>query len=185
FLVAPMGLAALAGVLHQYPYGASRVMAFAAAAALLLTAVGLGRVFALLRCPRSFWGVWPATLVPRGLCFPVGHAGSRMIEPWERADSDRATALVRDRCRSGEWVVGTLWEHAYYFHGGEGNYRPLLAEPTAPPYPLAFVKCRPAEDGQRMWLLASGRKVEEQAAWIDELGPAGAWVIRESYSFVR
>src|SRR5206468_40150 len=41
FLIAPIGLAALAALLGQYPYGASRVMVFAAPATLLLTALGL------------------------------------------------------------------------------------------------------------------------------------------------
>src|SRR5262249_44122101 len=89
FLVVPVVLPGLAALAGQYPFGATRVMAFAAPAALLLVAAGLPAAFAWLKPTR----LGPA-LLAGVLLVPVAQAGYRVVCPWTRAESDRAAAFV-------------------------------------------------------------------------------------------
>jgi hypothetical protein len=101
-----------------------------------------------------------------------------------RIDSARASAFVRDRCREGDAVIGTLWEHAYYFRRWTDGYQPLLREPTAPETPAAFGESRPAS-AKRLWLLATGKTACEREEYLQKVQGSGPWIVRQRHPFVR
>src|SRR5262249_45110525 len=77
FLTAPVALAAVAGLLCQYPFGAFRVMVFAAPAGWLLLGAGLPATF---RGPSRFGGVGRGGPGRAGF-FPLGPAGGVCSPP--------------------------------------------------------------------------------------------------------
>ncbi len=171
-LLLPVALAGVAGLLGQYPFRASRVMAFAAPAALLLTAAGLPPTWAWLR--RHGRAV-PLALAVLAL-LPVAHSTYRAVQPWDRADAASAAALVRARCRPGEAVVGTFWEHEYYFRDRLAAFRFLHPEPTDPPPPAG-----PGPE-KRVWLLAAGKTADERRHAFQDLRGDG-WALMERFEF--
>jgi hypothetical protein len=178
FCVWPVALAALAGLLGQYPFGATRVMVFAAPAALLLVAAGLPAVFA--RLGRFGW-VGRAALA--GVClFPAGQALYRVACPWDRFDSARAAAFVHARYRPGDLVAGTSWEHGYYFRDRKALYRSLIPTPCDPPAPSATV---PARKDARLWLVAAGNTDSERQGFLDEVQKEKHWFPLARYDFER
>src|SRR5262249_4743226 len=121
FLVAPVALAGLAGLARQYPFGAFRVMVYAAPASLLLMGAGLPCTW---RWVRRFGRLGPIGLV--GLVFfPVGQAGYRLVHPWTRADAAGAHAFVRRHIQPYEMVLGNSWEDLYYFRDGQIPYQTI------------------------------------------------------------
>jgi hypothetical protein len=149
FLLAPIGLAALAALLGQYPLGATRVMVFAAPAVLLLTASGLPPTLDWL----SRWGrAAPVCLIGLTL-FPLGQAVYRVAWPWDRADADHAAAYVVAHRQPGEVVLGTNWEHDYYFRSLGAEYRAADRSP-------------PRDVSGRVWLLATGKTEERRHGWL-------------------
>jgi hypothetical protein len=211
FLLAPLTLAVLAAMLGQYPYGASRVMVFATPAILLLMAAGFPEILAWLlkqtgRCGpenqepriegrgeysvlstqygfRSLFSIFCSAFIVLAILFPVSQAAYRVVCPWIRADSARASALVRDRYQVGDRVVGTMWEHAYYCRKLNA-YHPLIRETTAPPTPVAFSQSQP-QRGKRLWLLAAGKTLQQQAGYLREVQSAGTWIVKERHPFMR
>ena len=185
YLLLPLGLTALAWLVQQYPFGASRVDVFAAPALLLLVAAGLPPTFAWLR-PRA----WAAAVVIGGLLlFPVLQAGYRAAVPWKRLDSATPAAFVLAHRQASEPVVGTLWEHTYYFHRLGPLYRVLYPQPTEPPVPPATASAGlpPGLDGRAarvtsVWIVA-WRPAEQHADLLRELPPTGGWAVAERYVF--
>jgi uncharacterized membrane protein len=165
FLLGPLALAGLAALLGQYPLGATRVMAFAAPALLLLIAHGLPPTLSWL---RRFGRLGPA-VVAAVVFFPVSQAAYRVVCPWERAASDRAADYVATHRESGEQVLGTKWEHDYYFRGLAADYQPLD-------------RCK--EGGAaHIWLMAAGKTEAARNAWLEELPGTGAWHIIDRQEF--
>jgi hypothetical protein len=143
-------------------------MAFAGPAVLLLVAAGLPVSLAWLR-QRARWGC----LVLAGLAlFPAAQAVYRVASPWPRFDSARAADLVRARCRPGDAVVGTAWEHEYYFRDRREAFRYLHLAPKDPP----VAGTAREEWPHRLWLLAAGKTAEERRGYVEELEARG-WVI--------
>jgi hypothetical protein len=169
FLVWPIVLAGAAGLLGQYPFGATRVMAFAAPAAVLLLAAGLPPALAQLRR----LGLWAPALLAAITLFPVLQAAYRVCCPWPRADAARAAAFVREHWRPGDIVLGTAWEHSYYFRDWGGDYQLAAHGSEVPP------ACA------RLWLLAGGKTTERQGALLRKAGPVGVWRVVEQKTFVR
>jgi hypothetical protein len=167
FLVAPLALAAMAALLGHYPIGATRTMVFVAPAALLLIARGLPPTFVwLMRFGR------PGPVVLAGLAlFPVAQAGYRVCCPWERADSAQAAALVQQRRQPAEIVLGTNWEHDYYFRSLGAGYQAVSTLGRKSRLP------------DQVWLVAAGKNAEKRTAWLSSLGPPGTWRVLEQQEF--
>jgi len=137
-LLLPTALAAFAWLLGQYPLGPSRVMVFAAPACLLLIAMGLPDAFAWLNdYPRWRLGLAMRLAVIVLIAYPVLQAGYRVVVPWKRTDSATPAAFVLQHRAEDEPVVGTMWEHQYYFRDLGGDYRTLAKESAEPRTPSA------------------------------------------------
>jgi hypothetical protein len=155
FLLLPLAMTALAWLLGQYPFGATRVMVFAAPAVLLLTAAGLPGLFAWLG-QRTRLGSWGLAAL---LLFPAGQAAYRLVVPWPRLDSELPAAFVLRHRQADEPVLGTLWEHTYYFRELGPLYRQLSPPPNYPPtLPPTFdlQSMKVDDDGHhvtRLWLV--------------------------------
>jgi hypothetical protein len=191
FLVLPLALTGAAGLLGQYPFGATRVMAFAVPVTTLLIAAGLPPTFAWLR-RRGRLG--PALLAGIVL-FPAAQAAYRVWDPWPRSDSARAAAWVRAQLGPGDRVVGTSWEHSYYLRDLGGNYRLLDMQPPGPvALASAFGRDTPEPGGpwppqetagSRVWVLVGGKTPDEHQAILEKLTLPGAWGVREQHPFAR
>jgi hypothetical protein len=167
FLLAPLVLAATAALLGRYPIGATRVMVFVAPAALLLIARGLP--------PTLVWLMrfgWPGPAVLAGLAlFPMVQAAYRVGCPWERAGSAQAAALVQQRRQPRELVLGTNWEHDYYFRRLGAGYQAVST--------LGRMSHLP----DQVWLVAAGKSGDQRDAWLSSLGPPGTWRVLEQHEF--
>jgi hypothetical protein len=175
-LVLPLVLATLAALLGQYPLGATRVMVFAAPAVLLLVAAGLSPCLAWLH-GRARW--CPLLLIGL-LLFPAGQAAYRVGWPWPRFDSARAAAYVRANSRPGEAVVGTVWEHQYYFRDRPQDFRYLHSMAGDPP----SLTGAPGRSPSQLWLLAAGKTAAERRGYLDDLRASG-WFVRREQQFER
>jgi hypothetical protein len=165
FLAAPVALAAVAGLLCQYPFGAFRVLVFAAPACWIFTGAGVPAGFLALR-RLGRWG--PAALAVL-IFFPVALAGYRALVPWKRADTGPAAAYVRARIRPEEPLVGNAWEDAYYFRDGRVRY--LLSETLGP------LPC------ERLWVLVTTDDAEARRAILKKVQVRGPWRVLEMKSF--
>jgi hypothetical protein len=168
FLLWPLALAALAALLGQYPLGATRVCVFTAPAALLLVASGLPVTFSWLRSagPRLATQGLGYALVVLCLC-PVAYAAYRVGWPWLRADSAGAAAFVRAHRRPGEGVIGTIWEHDYYFRDQPARYCPLQPGPGE----------ERGRERDRVWLLSTGHTPQERQGLLKEFRAKGGWAV--------
>jgi hypothetical protein len=167
-LLSPIGLALAAALLHRYPYGAFRTMVFTAPAALLLMAEGLPSLFARLRR----WGRW-APLVPAAVVgVPAAAALFHVVKPWPLPDARSASAYVQAHRGADDPVVGTVWEHEYYFRDLPSCYYEL-GKRVPPPGP-----------GQA-WLLASGNDPNIRGWFRDQLLATGPWQVAEQVEFQR
>jgi hypothetical protein len=166
-LTTPILLAAAAGVLHQYPYGGVRVMAFAAPACWLLIGAGLPTTFHGMR--RFRW-IGPAVVVGL-IAFPVAQAGYRVLSPWKRAETGPASAFILDRIQPGEIVIGNAWEDEYYFRGGRANYRRFDDVGSIP--------------GDSIWVIATSADPAQRHEILKAVQASEEWEILQSRSFDR
>jgi hypothetical protein len=176
-LLAPLGLTALAWLARQYPFGAARVMAFAVPGALLLVAAGIPPVLA-------WWGRrsrYVSVGVALFLLVPLAQAGYRLVVPWKRLDSASPAAFVLSRRQASEPVLGTLWEHAYYFRRLGPLYRVLDPQPTEPPNPPPDLEEELATVTS-FWVVA-WRENEEQESYAGRFHPQERWSLAERYWF--
>ncbi len=182
YLLLPVALTALAWLVGQYPFGATRVMVFAAPAALLLIAAGLPALFAWLKRQARFA---PLVLVVL-LVFPALQTAYRVIVPWARLDSAQPAAYVLAHRQADEPVLGTLWEHTYYFRNLGPLYRQIEPPPNYPPTPPPTFECHAdGEDSHhlnRLWLVALKSDTEIQAA-LHRIPPCGGWDVVDRYDF--
>jgi hypothetical protein len=184
FLVLPLAMTAGAWLAGQYPFGATRVMVFAAPAALLLVAAGLPAVFAWLGRHSC---VAPL-LLAGGLLFPVAQAAYRVVHPWRRLDSAQPAGFVLGHRQADEPVLGTLWEHTYYFRDLGPLYRQLNPPRRYPPSLPPTFDCasgRVDEEGRRvtrLWVV--GLRGDVERPWtLEKIPPRGAWEVMETFSF--
>jgi hypothetical protein len=218
FLLLPLGLTGLAWLAHQYPFGAQRVVVFAAPAALLLIAAGLPPTFRWLSGrawpvavpldttraeltptrsasegrPRWRFGLVYALAVSSiagMVLFPVLQAGYRVAVPWKRLDSATPAAFVLRQRQAAEPVLGTLWEHAYYFRGLGPMHRALQLNPTDPPSlpPTSPVGMPCDADGRpravtSLWLVC-WKPAEKHDGLLSVLPSAEGWSVAERYPF--
>ncbi|MCI0462033.1 MAG: hypothetical protein L0Z62_34205 [Gemmataceae bacterium] len=186
FLLAPIGLAALAWLAGQYPLGAARVMVYAAPGALLLVAAGVQPVFDWLRRGETL-ARFALPALAGLLLIPVAQAAYRVVVPWARLEAAEPSALVLQRRQANEPVVGLRWEHAYYCRRLGPLYRALNRQPTEPPtLPPASPEGLPRGSGPdavtRVWVV--GEKDEgAQQSYLNSLGPPGAWRVTAKYEF--
>lgn len=106
-ILAPVGLALVAALLHKYPFGGSRLEAFAAPCLCLLVAEGAAKL--ARRGPIATFLVVALLLMPAGL------TAVRAVAPWPRAACDRASEHVLAYYRPGDRILENHWEYDYYF----------------------------------------------------------------------
>lgn len=184
YLLLPLAFTAVAWLVGQYPFGATRVMVFAAPAALLLIAAGLPALFAWLRRQARF-----APLALAGpLLFPALQAGYRVLVPWARLDSAQPAAFVLAHRQADEPVLGTLWEHAYYFRDLGSLYRQIEPPPNYPPTPPPTFDCRTglvdnaAVHVNRLWVMTL-RNHDEIRAALGRIPQCESWHVAGRYEF--
>ncbi len=185
FLLLPLGLNALAWLAGQYPFGAARVVVYAAPGALLLVAAGIPSSLAWWARRSRALAVAVASLA----VIPVGQAAYRVVVPWVRLDSATPAAFVLSRRGPSEPVVGTLWEHAYYFHRLGPLFRALDQQPTVPPTPppTSPAGLPRGADGRPaavtgFWLVA-WKGNEERESYAGRFQPRGSWSVAGRYWF--
>ena len=156
----PVALAMLAALLHRYPYGGYRVMAFAVPAVLLLAASAVPPVLAWL-------GAWHRLAAGGFVCFllmPAAVAVQRMIWVWPVADNAGVAAFVEARRQANESVIGNDWTQMYYFRQLSGAFH-LATEPVR------------LDD--RVWVVFTGT-LPAEAVWggVLRTAPPGWRVVR-------
>jgi hypothetical protein len=176
FLVFPVMLTCVAALLKQYPIGATRVMVFAAPAVLFLIGAGLPVAFENVRRLGSV----PVLVLAILVLFPVGQSVYRIVWPWERVSSSAAAAFVKARRSPHEMVVGTLWEHDYYFRELESEY--CFLDANTHPWMGHGTAKKPVLP-RRLWLLAAGKTRDERLGFLAELQASGAWQVRSETAF--
>jgi hypothetical protein len=118
-LALPPALALAASLLHRYPYGGARVLAYAAPALVLLVAAAMPPVWD--------WLARRHRLAPAALALlflpPLVAAGTSVVRPWARPDAAGAAAYVLAHRRPTDRVTGNNWTHEYYFRGLGAAFR--------------------------------------------------------------
>jgi hypothetical protein len=184
FLLLPLGMTAFAWLAGQYPFGATRVMVFSAPAALYLIAAGLPAMFAWLVRHIRFASVLLAVV----LLVPAGQAAYRIAVPWLRLDSAEPAAFVLRHRRADEPVLGTLWEHTYYFHNLGPLYRQLRPPKNYPPTLPELFDCQTGhvdDEGRHvtgLWVVGLPGEVERPDT-VQGIPPAGSWAVVERFVF--
>jgi len=184
FLTAPLALNVVAWLLGRYPLGPLRVNAYLAPLVLTLVAAGCAPLCQWLRHQGRHLALAPVAAL---LLLPIGLAGYRLVVPWLRLDSVEAVRLVLARRQHDEPVVGTLWEHRYYFRGLKEAYRDIHPQPVDPPTLPATqaVSTKNTEAptfARRLWLVANHRDLDP-TYFFQSLTPPGAWTVRERHAF--
>ena len=125
FLVAPLVLAAAAGLAHAYPYTGVRTMAFALPAIALL--IGAGVQAAGDWADGSQRRAWLAgSIIGLPILATLFLSLYRVCIPWRRADTGGAAAYVLEHRTEPEPVTANQWEYEYYFRGLNGMFYPKL-----------------------------------------------------------
>lgn len=181
FLLLPLGLTVVAWLMGQYLLGPLRVVVFMAPAALLLIAAGTLPALSWLKLRCGYLGPVVLTIF---LLFPCVQAGWRLAVPWKRLDSAEPATFVLHHRQPNEPVVGTMWEHAYYFRHLGQAYRPLnrLAdEPPAPP-PTVALTAQANAFVPSLWLVMEYKPFDNRP-FLDYLLPQGEWIEEQRYQF--
>jgi hypothetical protein len=163
-LTLPIGLALLAALLHRYPYGGARVMAYATPAVCLLIAAGTPPALDWLR-PRSRPAAAGTALL---LLMPLAVAVQRVVILWPEADVPGAAAYVEAHRRPGEPVTGNNWTHLYYFRH--------LDTPFRPP------EDHPAQGHDRLWVVITDdqRPARGRFELARQMAPPGWHALRQA-----
>ncbi len=115
-ILLPLVLALIASFLHKYPYGGTRVEAFAAPALCLLTAAGSRH--AIPRLARRSQA--SAVLLTIAVLPPFVLASYRVIAPWPRAECAAASHHVLAHRTATDPILVNHWEYQYYFREQPG-----------------------------------------------------------------
>ena len=183
-LIWPIGLNLVAWLMSSYPLAATRVVVYLAPALLLLVAAGIPPMLAWI-APRSRWAFLMVIVL---LLVPVGQTMRVLVMPWNRHDAATPAAFVLQHRTAGEPVVGTRWEHAYYFRELGDDYRALTTLPTEPASltPTAATTTGLKEAGYStatsLWLASSINQTEQEGQ-LALLTLGGRWHIVEQIRF--
>jgi hypothetical protein len=109
-LLAPLGLALAAALVGKYPYGGTRVCAFAAPASIFLVAEGTPVCWNRLRQ----WSRFAPAVLAIALTIPAVQTAYRAIVPWPRADFREAVAFVDLQLEPCDVIASDHWEVLYY-----------------------------------------------------------------------
>lgn len=134
--MAPVGLAFAAASLHAYPFAGGRLMIFTAPAVILLTVAGIDTITRRMsRHINVLTWVLPLLIVGPVLA----QTAHRIIEPWPRAESDAAAALVLAHRQPSDGIAHNHWDYEYYFRNEPG--------------PILRWHGEPLPEGKRWWLV--------------------------------
>ena len=165
FLVAPLGLAGMAGLIDAYPYTGARTMVFAMPAISLLIGFGIQRASEWMgnSQPRA-WLASGIIAVP--ILATLLWSIYRIWIPWPRANTSGAAAYVLEHRAKAEPVTANHWEYEYYFRGIDGSFYPdldLLREKKLPQrYWVVLTSSDPAFATTVANHLPSGRVLERK-----------------------
>jgi len=164
-LLLPVLLALGASLFRAYPYGGTRVLAYAAPALFLLAAEGVPPSLAWLRARRRL----AALLLAIVLLTPMARTAWRTVTPWRRADTAGAAAYVLQHRRPTDAVTGNYWDYTYLFREIGPAFTPLdpWREPAA----------------GRLWAVISSRSEEELRGLLRSLR-IDQWQVLEHREFV-
>ena len=114
-LLAPMALAAVAALVHRYPYGGSRLLVFAAPGLAMISAEGLLRCWRSARRLSSRWRAPAQAAVMVAILSPLVLASVRAVAPRSRPDTAGAADYVRAQRHATDFVASARWEYRFYF----------------------------------------------------------------------
>ena len=124
-LIAPLALAAAAGLAHAYPYNGVRTMAFAMPAIALLIGAGIQSAREWADGPQK--RAWLAgSTIGLPILATLFLSLYRVCIPWSRADTGGAAAYVLAHRAEPEPVTANQWEYEYYFRNLNGMFYPKL-----------------------------------------------------------
>jgi hypothetical protein len=189
-LTVPIGLALAASCLKAYPFGGTRVLAYAAPAVVLLIAEGAafcvawlgqrawldGKEFRWNRHSEdraATWALLGGLSLTAALLAPVVWTAHRVVVPWDRADCSGAATYVMAHRRPGDDVVANHWEYRYYFR----RLGPSLKD-------YQEIVEAPGQAGNRLWLVTSGDTAGQRRQFAQNL-PPGDWQPLEEQEFAR
>ena len=134
FLLAPVALAAAAGLANAYPYTGARTMVFATPAIALLIGSGIQRAGSWIN-GRHLRGWLAGSGIALPLLATLLFSIYRMWVPWPRADTSGAAAYVLEHRAEAEPVTANHLEYEYYFRTLNARFYPdlrLLREEDLP-----------------------------------------------------
>ncbi len=146
-LTAPVGLALVAALLHKYPYGGSRLEAFAAPAVCLLSAEGVRRTLPLFarRSRAVAFAALALTLAP------FAQTAYRTAVPWPRTGCDEAALYVLRYREPTDPVLVNSWEYEYYLRSIPGEWRSWVG------------RFEPADlTGDRVWVVHTDQRLADR-----------------------
>ena len=168
FLVAPLALAAMAGLLHAYPYTGARTMAFAMPAVALMVGAGTQRAIEWTDgFPIRRWLATSLIILP--LLSSLLLSIYRVWVPWPRADTSGAATYVLEHRTKNEPVTANHWEYEYYFRRLDGWFYPglgLLREEKPP---------------ERYWIVLTGGDSNFATTIANNVRPARVLERREFF----
>jgi hypothetical protein len=162
-LLAPIALAALAGLGGQYPFSGTRVMVYALPALAALTAEGVGALLAQVPQRAQLLRV---CIVAVAIAPPMVMCARELISPAKRPDTAAATEIVLAARRPAELVAAGSWEYRYYLR----HLGTALLRLDERPFPTSE---------RRVWCIVHGEHAEIRRARVAALA-ASTYDIRSS-----
>ncbi|MFL5342084.1 MAG: hypothetical protein ACJ8F7_18215 [Gemmataceae bacterium] len=178
-LAGPLALAWAAALVHGYPYGGSRLEAFAVPGLAVLLATGADPARRWLAARRR----WAALGVVVLLLTPLVESLRTVVHPWPRANAAAAANYILVRRSATDRLAANHWEYVYYFRREIGDPAELALERQTGPGRLWMAFSTPDRAEQRRFraaLACRGRIVERKkftftSVYLVELSqPAGA-----------
>ena len=178
-MVTPILLAALAAMLHAYPYTGARVMVYALPGIAILTAAGVRPVMTWLVTPRENRNQWwvlagraakGVLLIP--LLAPLVWSLYRTAIPWPRADTAAASAYVLAERGGEDPVIGNHWEYDYYFRHLGSAYQPLDGSENL------------ELPGGRVWLVVTAQSGQQRSEMVHGF-LENRWQVAAQRDFIR
>lgn len=160
--LAPAAMALGASLVHAYPFGGARVVAFLAPMAALLAAVGVEQVVSTLQHRMGVVRYLPAAIA----CFPLALTAGHALLPLHRPDVRTSSEFVHRWMDKEDLVTTNAWEPHYYFHD-DSRFRPDAR--------TAF-----SQTG-RLWVIVVSLDEPLRREWMDAI--PSSWTVREIQEF--